>query len=73
VRFARTDPSGFGRSDGYDAIVDTFFKRVTNVTFDEAAENVGLPADGLSRSHRFEMSLPIRFGGMGVRGHGCLS
>jgi hypothetical protein len=48
-----------------DAVV-TFLERGDNATLDVAAEISGLPAASLPRNTRFEMSLPIRFGGMGV-------
>jgi hypothetical protein len=44
----------------------TFLERADNATKDVAAEIFGLPAASLPRNTRSEMSLPIRFGGMGV-------
>jgi hypothetical protein len=44
----------------------TFLERAHNVTLDVAVEILGLPATSLRRNTRSEMSLPIRFGGMGV-------
>jgi hypothetical protein len=44
----------------------SFLERAYNATLDVAAELLGLPADSLPRSTRSDMSLPIRFGGMGV-------
>jgi hypothetical protein len=45
----------------------TFLERADNATLDVTAEILGLPAASLPRNTRSEMSLPIRFGGMGVR------
>jgi hypothetical protein len=64
--FARTAPRGLGRGGGYGDTVVTFLERADNATLDMAAEILGLPAGGLPRKTRSEMSLPIRFGGMGV-------
>jgi hypothetical protein len=64
--FARTVPRGLGRSEGYGDTVVTFLERGDNATLDVAAEILGLPAASLPRNIRSEMSLPIRFGGMGV-------
>jgi hypothetical protein len=44
----------------------TFLERVDNATLDVAAEILGLLAVSLPRNTSSEMSLPIRFGGMGV-------
>jgi hypothetical protein len=64
--FARTVPRGLGRSEGYGDTVVTFLERADNATLDVAAEILGLSAASLPRNTRSEMSLPIRFGGMGV-------
>jgi hypothetical protein len=65
---ARTVPRGLGRGEVYGDTVDTFLERPDNATLVVAAEILGLPAPSLLRSTRFEMSLPTRFGGMGVGG-----
>jgi hypothetical protein len=44
----------------------TIFERDDNATLDVAAEILGLPAASLPRNTGSEMSLPIRYGGMGV-------
>jgi hypothetical protein len=44
----------------------TFLERADNATLDEAAEIVGLSAASLPCNTRSEISLPIRFGGMGA-------
>jgi hypothetical protein len=44
----------------------TFFERADNVTPDVAAEILGLPVASLPRNTRSEISLPTRFGSMGV-------
>jgi hypothetical protein len=44
----------------------TFLERANNATLDVAAKILGLPAASLPRNTRSDMSLPIRFGGMGV-------
>jgi hypothetical protein len=44
----------------------TFLERADNATLDVAAEILGLFAASLPRNTRSEMSLTIRFGGMGV-------
>jgi hypothetical protein len=44
----------------------TFLERADIATLDVAAEILGLPAASLPRNTRSEMSLSIRFGGMGV-------
>jgi hypothetical protein len=46
----------------------TFLERADNTTLYVAAEILGLSAASLPRHTRSEMSLPIRFGGMGVGG-----
>jgi hypothetical protein len=63
--FTRTVPRGLGKGEGYDTVV-TFLERANNSTLDVAAEILGLPAASLPRDTRSHMSLPIRFGGMGV-------
>jgi hypothetical protein len=65
-RFAHTAPHGLGRGEGYGDTVITFLERVDTVTLDVAAEILGLSAVSLPRNTRSMMSLPIRFGGMGV-------
>jgi hypothetical protein len=45
----------------------TFLEHAGNATLDVAAKILGLPAARLVRSTRSDMSLPIRFGGMGAR------
>jgi hypothetical protein len=64
--FARTVPRGHGTGEGYGDTVVTFLERAHNAILGEAAEILGLPAASLPRNTRTEMSLPIRFGGMGV-------
>jgi hypothetical protein len=64
--FAHTVPRGLGRGEGYGDTVVTFLERADNATIDVAAEIFGLPAASLPRNTRSEMSLPTRFGGMGV-------
>jgi hypothetical protein len=64
--FARTVPRGLGSSEGYGDTVVTFLERADNATLDVAAEILGLPAAGPPRNTRSDISLPIRFGGMGV-------
>jgi hypothetical protein len=64
--FARTVPRGLGRGEGYGDTVATFLERTNNSTLDVVAEILGLPAASLPRNTRSEMSLPIRFGVMGV-------
>jgi hypothetical protein len=64
--FARTVPRGLGRGEGYGDTVVTFLERAHNATLDVAAEILGLLAASLPRNTRSEMSLPIRFGGLGV-------
>jgi hypothetical protein len=64
--FARTVPRGLGRGEGYGDTVVTFLERAENATLDVAAEILGLSAPSLPHNTRSEMSLPIRFGGMGV-------
>jgi hypothetical protein len=44
----------------------TFLERADNATLDVEAEILGIPEAGLPRKTRSEMSLSIRFGGMGV-------
>jgi hypothetical protein len=44
----------------------TFLERAGNAILDVAAQILGLPAASLPRNTRSEMSLPIRFGSMGV-------
>jgi hypothetical protein len=70
--FARIVPRGLGRSEGYGDNVVTFLERADNANLDVAAEILGLRAASLPRNTRSEMSLPIRFGGMGIGGLGCL-
>jgi hypothetical protein len=41
-------------------------ERADNAAIDVAAEIFGRPAAGLPRNNRSEVSLPVRFGGMGV-------
>jgi hypothetical protein len=69
--FARTIPGGLGRGEGYGDTVVTFLKLADNATLDVTAEISGLPAASLPRNTRSEISLPIRFGGMGVGDMGC--
>jgi hypothetical protein len=64
--FTRTVPRGLGKGEGYGNTVMVFLKRVDTVTLDRAAEILGLPVASLPRNSRSEMSLPIRFRGMGV-------
>jgi hypothetical protein len=65
--FARMVPRGLGnRGDGYGDTVESFLERTHNATLDMASEILGLPAASLPRNARSEISLPIRFGGMGV-------
>jgi hypothetical protein len=64
--FARTVPRGLGRGEGYGDTVVTFLERTGNTTLDVAAEILSLPAGSLPRNTRSEMSLPTRFGGIGV-------
>jgi hypothetical protein len=64
--FACTVPVGLGSGKGYGDTVVTFLERADNATLDVAAEILGLPAANLSRNKHSEMSLPIRFGCMGV-------
>jgi hypothetical protein len=64
--FARTVPRGLGRGEGYGDNVVTFLERTGNATLDVAAEILSLPAGSLPRNTRSEMTLPIRFGGIGV-------
>jgi hypothetical protein len=64
--FAPTVPRGLGRGEGYGVTVVTFLERSNNATLYVAANMLGLPAASLPRNTRSEMSLPIRFGGMGV-------
>jgi hypothetical protein len=66
--FDRTVPRGLGTGEGYvDDIFVIFLERADiTVTLDVAAEILGLPAASLPRNTRFEMSLPMHFGGMGV-------
>jgi hypothetical protein len=64
--FARKVPRGLGRGEGYGDTVVAFLERADNATLDVAAEILGLPASSLPRNTRSEMSLPLRFGGMGV-------
>jgi hypothetical protein len=52
--------------EGYGDTVVTFLERADNATLDVAVEILDLPAASLPRSTRSEMSLPTRFGGMGV-------
>jgi hypothetical protein len=65
-RFARTAPRGLGMGEGYGGTVVTFLERVDNATLDVAVVILGLPGASLPRNTRSEMSLSIRFGGMGV-------
>jgi hypothetical protein len=64
--FAWLVSRGLGRGEGYGDTVVTFLERADNATLDVAAEILGLPAASRPRNFRSEMSLPIRFGGMGV-------
>jgi hypothetical protein len=64
--FARMVPRGLGRGEGYGDTVVTFQERARNATLDVAAMILGLTAPGIPRNTRSEISLPIRFGGMGV-------
>jgi hypothetical protein len=64
--FACKVPRGLGRGDYYGDTVVTFLERANNATLDVAAEILSLPAASLPRNTRSEMSLPIRFGGMGL-------
>jgi L-alanine-DL-glutamate epimerase-like enolase superfamily enzyme len=64
---SRTVPRGLCTGEGYGYTVVTFLERVDNATLDVAAKILGLPAASLPRNPRSEMSLPIRFGGMGWR------
>jgi hypothetical protein len=64
--FARTVPHGLGKGEGYGDTGVTFLDRADNTTLDVAAKILGLSAASLPRNTRSEMSLPIRFGGMGV-------
>jgi hypothetical protein len=64
--FARTVLRGLGRGEGYGDTLVTFLERADNATLDVAVEILGLPAASLPRNTRSEMSLPKRFGGMGV-------
>jgi hypothetical protein len=63
---ARTVPRDLSGGEGYGDTVVTFLERADNSTLDVAAEILGLPAASLPRNTRSEMSLPIRFGSMGV-------
>jgi hypothetical protein len=53
--------------EGYGDTVVTFLECPDNAILDVAAEILGLLAASLPLNTRSEMSLPIRFGGMGVR------
>jgi hypothetical protein len=65
--FAPTVPRGLGRGEGYGDTVVTFLERADNSTpQDVVAEILGLPGASLPRNTRSEMSLPIRFEGMGL-------
>jgi hypothetical protein len=65
--FARAPPHGLGRGDSSGDTVVTFLERADNATaMYVAAETLGLPAANLPRNTRSEMSLRIRFGGMGA-------
>jgi hypothetical protein len=64
--FAHTVPRGLGKGEGYGDTVVTFLESADNATLDVAAEILGLPAASLPRNTRSEVSLSIRFGGMGV-------
>jgi hypothetical protein len=64
--FTHTVPLGLGRGEGYGDTVVTFLERVDNATLDVAAGILGLHTASLPRNTRSDMSLPIRFGGMGV-------
>jgi hypothetical protein len=65
--FTRTVPRGLGTGEGYGDTVVAFLERADNATLDVlAAEILGLPAPSLPRNTRSDMSLPIRFGVMGV-------
>jgi hypothetical protein len=52
--------------EGYGDTVVTFLERDDNATLDVADEIFGLPTASLPRNSRSKMSVPIRFGGMGV-------
>jgi hypothetical protein len=64
---ALTVDLGLGRGGGYGDTVVTFLERADNATLDVAAGILGLSAASLPRNTRSEMSLLIRFGGMGLR------
>jgi hypothetical protein len=64
--FSRTVPRGLSRGEGYGDTVETVHEGDDNATLDVGAEILGLPAASLPNNTRSEMSLPIRFGGMGV-------
>jgi hypothetical protein len=64
--FSRTVLRGLGRGEGYGYTVVTFLERADNATLDVAAAILGLPAPSLPRNICFDMSLPMRFRGMGV-------
>jgi hypothetical protein len=66
--FFRTIPRGLCRGEGYGDTVVSFLECADNATLDVAAGILGIPEASLPRNTRFEMSLPIRFGGMGVGG-----
>jgi hypothetical protein len=64
--FARTDPCGLGRGEGYGDPVVTFLEGAKNATLDVVAEILGLPGASLPPRLLLEISIPIPFGGMGV-------
>jgi hypothetical protein len=64
--FARTVPRDLGTDEGYGDTVVTFLERADNATLDVAANILGLPAASLPRNTRSEMSLRIRFRGVGA-------
>jgi hypothetical protein len=63
---ARTAPPGLGKGEDYGDTVVTFLERAHNAFIDVAAEILGFPAGSLTRNTRSDMSLTIRFKGMGV-------
>jgi hypothetical protein len=66
--FVRTIPRGLSRGEDYGDTVMSFLECGDNATLDISAEILGLPEANLPRNTSSEMSLPIRFGGMGVGG-----
>jgi hypothetical protein len=64
-RFVRKVPHGLGRGEGDGDTVVTYLERADNATFDVAVEMLDFLVDILPRNTHSEMSLLIRFGGMG--------